>query len=104
MPAVKTAPTRANPLHDALVDADAKARLQASARSIGCDPIDISADGQHVDMPRMLDLMRRRGYEVGALVRPPHQPHIKAGLVTWTVAVGLPGARLTLAFFEPATP
>lgn len=104
MPAVKPAPTRSSPLHDALVDADTKARLRASAQRLGCDPFDISLDGQHFDMPRLIELMRRRGYDVGAPVRPQQQPNIKSGQVMWTVAVGMPGARLTLAFFEPATP
>lgn len=104
MPAAKAAPAHSRPLHDALADAAARTRLHAAAQRLGCDPLDMSADGQRFDMPRMLELMRRRGYDVGAPVRPQLQPWIKRGQVAWTVSVGMPGARFTLAFFEPATP
>lgn len=106
MSTVATRPVRAAPigtgqLHKALEDSRDHARLDDFCATMGCSAADVSADGIHLDILRVLDLMRARGYAVSAPIKPPHQP--RRDLTTWLLDVTLPnnGPCLRLAFLTP---
>lgn len=101
--ATRAAPIGSGPLHHALEDARDLAQLQALCRATGCAPADVSGDGIHVDMLRVLDLMRARGYGASVPVRP--QAQMRRGATTWLVAITLPngGPGVTVGFYVPNT-
>jgi hypothetical protein len=99
----RTAPIGSGPLHNALEDARDRAKLEAFCLAIGCAPADASSDGVHVDMLRVFDLMRRRGYSVSEPIRP--QAQQRKDVTTWLANVTLPagGPSLVLGFSTPNT-
>jgi len=86
-------------LHDALEGARDLAALNAFCATQACAPAEVSVDGRRLDMLRIFDLMRARGYDVADPVRPQHQP--RKGFTGWIVHVRMPGAELDLAFYTP---
>ena len=62
-------------LSQALAASAALARLQHLAKSVRCPPADLSSDGGHsIDMLRLLDVMRARGYHIDPPVMATAQP------------------------------
>lgn len=62
-------------LSQALAASAALARLQHLAKSVRCPPADLSSDGGHsIDMLRLLDVMRARGYHIDPPVMATTQP------------------------------
>ncbi len=107
MPSTAT-PTRAAPigrghLHNALEEARDRAHLQDLCRAVSCSAADVSSDDIHIDMLRVLDLMRQRGYLVSEPRRPTTQR--RHGRITWLVDVTLPAgaASFVWAFETPDT-
>lgn len=94
-------------LHQALEASTKSAALAAFCRNTGTQPGEVSADGISLDILRVFDAMRARGYQVSEPQRPQHQP--KKGLTAWWVHVGMPGAEFALGFYTtneqpPANP
>ncbi|MET3134975.1 acetolactate synthase regulatory subunit [Oxalobacteraceae bacterium GrIS 1.11] len=76
---------------------NAAGKLRAFADATGCDPLELSADdGKSLDLLRVLDAMRKRGYTVGVPVKPQAPQH--CGHTIWLVTVSMRGARVTLRF------
>jgi hypothetical protein len=100
-PKQAAAPIGTGHLHKALEDSRDHARLDDFCATMDCTAADVSADGIHLDILRVLDVMRGRGYQVSAPLKPPHQP--RRDLTTWLVDVTLPnnGPTLRLAFVTP---
>lgn len=98
-----TPPVGTGPLHQALEASRDLARLQAFCRSIRCAPTEVSSDGgKSLDILRVFDAMRRRGYSVSEPVRP--QAQQRKGFTAWVVNVTLPnGPACQLAFYTPDT-
>jgi hypothetical protein len=92
------APIGTGHLHKALEDSRDHAKLDAFCAAVGCTAAEASSDGVHLDILHVFDLMRARGYKVGALIKPPHQP--RPGFTTWLVDATLPnnGPSLRLGF------
>jgi hypothetical protein len=112
------APTRATPahknhttpigtgeLHQALEASRDLRALRDFCSAYVCTPDEVSSDGgKSLNVLRVLDLMRRRGYGVSDPTRPQHQPKHRQGLTTWLVDVTLPtGARFQMGFYTPST-
>jgi hypothetical protein len=102
-PSVKTRakPIGSGDLHRALEESRDLAALHAFCRANVCTAADVSSDGKRLDMLRVFDLMRTRGYTVSAPVKPQQQP--KKGLTAWYVHVGTAGAQFDLGFYTPNT-
>lgn len=100
-PKSAAAPIGTGALHQALVVQRDQSRLKDFCATLGCTVAEVSADGVHLDILRVLDLMRTRGYAVSAPIKPPHQP--RRDLTTWLVDVTLPnnGPCLRLGFVTP---
>jgi hypothetical protein len=100
----RTTPLGTGHLHQALEDARDLASLQQFCSAHVCTPAEVSSDGKRLDMLRVFDLMRSRGYQVSPPARSQHQP--KKGFTAWLVDVVLPGAgvRLTLRFYTSIHP
>lgn len=97
------APLGTGHLHRALEDARDLANLQSFCRALTCAAADVSSDGIHLDVLRVLDVMRQRGYGVGRPAPAPCQ--VRKGRTIWHVSVTLPagGPSLTLGFYTPNT-
>lgn len=93
-----TAPIGTGHLHKALEDSRDHAQLDAFCAAVGCMPSEASADGVHLDILHVFDLMRARGYKVSAPVKP--QQQLRPGFTTWLVDATLPnnGPSLRLGF------
>jgi hypothetical protein len=92
------APIGTGHLHKALEDSRDHARLDDFCAAVGCTAAEASADGVHLDILHVFDLMRSRGYKVSAPAKPQQQP--RAGFTTWLVEATLPnnGPSLRLGF------
>ena len=102
-PAATHAPLGSGDLHAALAAADASARLASFARTVGCDPLDLSADqGKSLDILRIISVMRGRGYTIADPVRP--QQQLARGMTTWLLAISFGGCSATLGFHLPLAP
>lgn len=99
----RTAPIGSGHLHNALEDARDRTKLHAFCAAIGCGPADASSDGVRVDMLRVFETMRRRGYTVSQPTRP--QAQLRKDVTTWLVNVTLPagGPSFVLGFSTPNT-
>ena len=98
------APLGTGHLHDALEGARDLAALNAFCAAQACTPAEVSSDGRRLDMLRIFDLMRSRGYDVSQPVRPQHQP--RKGFTAWLVHIRMPGAELDMGFYtqDPVAP
>jgi hypothetical protein len=97
----RTTPPGTGHLHQALEDSRDLATLQRFCSAHVCTPAEVSADGKRLDMLRVFDLMRGRGYQVSPPARAQHQP--KHGFTKWLVDITLPGPgpSVKLGFFTP---
>lgn len=95
------APMGTGQLHQALVVQRDLSKLQDFCSAVRCTHAEASADGIHLDILRVLDLMRGRGYQASAPIKPSHQS--RRDLTTWLVDITLPnnGPCLRLAFVTP---
>ena len=86
-------------LSQALAAAAALARLQHLATSIRCTPADLSSDGgRSIDILRVLDVMRARGYRIDAPAMAAAQPRPQHTI--WLIKIILPsgvGAKLAIS-------
>jgi hypothetical protein len=99
----RTTPPGTGHLHQALEDSRDRAQLAQFCSAHVCTPAEVSSDGKRIDMLRVLDLMRARGYEISAPARAHHQP-IK-GSTKWLAHVRLPtGPSFDMGFYTPNTP
>jgi len=73
--------------------------LQKFCSAHACTPDQVSEDGKRIHMPRVLQLMRIRGYQVSDPARPQHQP--KRGFTAWIVHVRMPKAEFDIGFYTP---
>lgn len=102
-PAKAAPPIGHGELHDSLVAANELARLKRVAKATGCTTQELATDsGKGVDLPRLLDAMRSRGYTVDEPKRPSQQLYLSRGLEVWTVDISICGTRATVAFRVPA--
>lgn len=95
------APIGTGHLHQALEDARDLAKLHAFCAATSCTEAEVSSDGVRLDMLRVLDLMRARGYGASSPTKSQHQP--RQGFTAWVVDVALPGpgARFAMGFYTP---
>ncbi|XYJ11791.1 hypothetical protein ACSUZJ_07320 [Telluria sp. B2] len=91
------APLGTGELHRALDSASKAAALQAFCRNTGTRPDEVSANGTDLDILRVFDAMRARGYQVSEPQRPQHQP--RKGFTAWWVHIRMPGAEFALGFY-----
>lgn len=91
-------------LSKALAAAATLARLQHLATSIRCAPADLSSDGgRSIDILRVLDVMRARGYHIDPPVIAKTQPQPQH--TVWLLDVVVPsGAGVRLAVPLPRAP
>lgn len=82
------APIGTGQLHQALVVQRDLSKLQDFCAAVHCTHAEASSDGVHLDILRVLDLMRQRGYKASAPIKAQHQP--RRDLTTWLVDVKLP--------------
>lgn len=94
--AARQPPSDNSPLSQVLAASSATAKLSSFCQFTGCDPLDLSADdGKSLDLLRVLEAMRKRGYEVTTPVKP--QAQLTRGHTTWLVTICIAGARVVLA-------
>jgi hypothetical protein len=100
----RTTPPGTGHLHQALEDSRDRIQLEQFCSAHVCTPAEVSSDGKRIDMLRVFDLMRARGYTVAPPARA--QTQLTKGFTAWLVDVALPGpgARLQLGFYTPNTP
>lgn len=91
-----------SPLSQELEAATARAQLNRFCSAHVCTAADVSEDGVHLHLPRVLQLMRNRGYEVSTPTKPQHQPKAREGLTAWTVHIRIPRVEFDVAFYTPS--
>lgn len=84
-------------LHQALEDARDRDALSQFCRAHVCTPAEVSEDGKRLHIPRILQLMRTRGYDVSEPTRPQHQP--KRGLTAWLVHIRMSRVEFDIGFY-----
>lgn len=97
-----SAPIGTGVLHNALEDARDLANLNGFCQGMHCTAAEVSSDGIRLDILRVIQMMRTRGYQVSDPVRPQAQP--RKGFTVWLINVTLPaGVAFTLGFCTPNT-
>lgn len=103
---MKTAPPKARTttpgtgeLSQALEEARDRETLSRFCSAHVCTPSEVSNGGNRLDMPRVLQLMRARGYDVSSPTKPQHQPKARQGLTAWIVHIRLPRAEFDIGFY-----
>ncbi|WP_036170387.1 hypothetical protein [Massilia sp. 9096] len=86
-------------LHQALEDERNRIQLAEFCSAHVCTPDQVSNDGKRLYLPRVLQLMRDRGYQVSEPAPAPHQP--KRGFTAWLVHVRIKSAEFDLGFYTP---
>ncbi|MES2126678.1 MAG: hypothetical protein V4463_05345 [Pseudomonadota bacterium] len=88
-------------MHRALEDARDLDTLHHFCANVGCDEAEVrDADGKRLDILKIFDAMRARGYTVAEPKR--SQTQCKRGFTTWGARITLPcGTSFILAFFTP---
>lgn len=86
-------------LSQALEEARDRETLNRFCSAHVCTPAEVSSDGKRLDMPRVLQLMRARGYDVSTPTKPQHQPKAREGLTAWIVHIRLPRAEFDIGFY-----
>lgn len=90
-------------LHQALENARDQGELARFCSAHVCTPTEVSEDGVRLHLPRVLQLMRARGYQVSDPIPPQHQP--KKGLTAWLVHILTPGGiEFDMGFYTPNEP
>jgi hypothetical protein len=93
----RTTPPGTGELHQALEDARDRVELARFCSAHVCTPSEVSVDGKRLHLPRVLQLMRNRGYQVSDPTRPQHQP--KKDFTAWIVHIRMPGAEFDIGFY-----
>jgi hypothetical protein len=93
----RTTPLGTGELHHALEDARDRVELARFCSAHVCTPDQVSQDGKRLHLPRVLQLMRDRDYQVSDPVRPQHQP--KKGFTAWTVHIRMPRVEFDIGFY-----
>jgi hypothetical protein len=96
-----TPPLGTGELHQALEDARNHDALIKFCSAHVCTPAEVSEDGKRLHLPRVLQLMRNRGYHVSDPKPAPHQP--KKGFTAWLVHVQIPRVEFDLGFYTRDT-
>ena len=95
----RTTLPRTGELSRALEDARDRDTLHKFCSAHVCTADQVSEDGNRLHLPRVLQLMRSRGYQVSDPVRAPHQP--KRGFTAWLVHIRVTRAEFELGFYTP---
>ena len=90
------------PLHQALATSEKTAALHSFCQATGTRPEEVSSDGTSLDVLRVFDAMRTRGYEVSKPQCPQHQP--KKGFTAWWVHVRKANVEFALGFYTANQP
>jgi hypothetical protein len=98
----RTTPIGTGELHQVLEDARDRAQLTKFCSAHVCTPTEVSEDGVRLHLPRVLQLMRSRGYQVADPVPAPMQP--KRGLTAWIVRIRMPKVEFDMGFYTPDAP
>ena len=99
----RTTPLGTGELHQALENARDQGELARFCSAHVCTPTEVSEDGVRLHLPRVLQLMRARGYQVSDPIPPQHQP--KKGFTAWLVHIRTPGGiGFDMVFYTPDTP
>jgi hypothetical protein len=98
----RTTPLGTGELHRALEDARNRVELATFCSAHVCTPTEVSEDGVRLHLPRVLQLMRSRGYQVADPVPAPIQP--KRGLTAWLVHIRMPKVEFAMGFYTPDVP
>jgi hypothetical protein len=93
----RTTPLGTGELHQALETARDRVELARFCSAHVCTPDQVSQDGQRLHLPRVLQLMRDRGYQVSDPKPAPHQP--KRGFTAWLVHIRTPKAEFDIGFY-----
>ena len=94
---VRTTPLGTGELHQALEDTRDRLELARFCSAHVCTPDQVSQDGKRLHLPRVLQLMRDRGYQVSDPTPPQHQP--KKGFTAWLVHIRMPRAEFDIGFY-----
>jgi hypothetical protein len=98
-PYTRTAAPGTGQLHQALEDARDRDTLRRFCSAYVCTPAEVSEDGKRLHMPRVLQLMRTRGYAVSEPFKAPHQP--KRGLTAWMVHIRTERVEFDIGYYTP---
>jgi hypothetical protein len=93
----RTTPLGTGELHQALENARDQGELARFCSAHVCTPTEVSEDGVRLHLPRVLQLMRARGYDVSDPTPPQHQP--KKGFTAWLVHIRMPRAEFDIGFY-----
>jgi hypothetical protein len=97
--AAHEAPLGTGELHQALTDSRDHAALTEFCSAHVCTPEEVSADGKRLHLPHVLQLMRKRGYQVSEPARSTHQPKAKQGLTAWLVHIRTARVEFDIGFY-----
>jgi hypothetical protein len=101
----RTTPIGTGELHQVLEDARDRVQLAHFCSAHVCTPDQVSADGKRLHLPRVLQLMRDRGYQVSEPTPAQHQPKAKQGLTAWLVHIRTPcNIEFDMGFYTPNEP
>lgn len=99
----RTSPLGTGELHQALEDTRDRVELVRFCSAHVCTTFEVSEDGKRLHLPRVLQLMRDRGYQVSDPTPPQHQP--KKGFTAWLVHIRTPGSiEFDIGFYTPNEP
>lgn len=89
-------------LHQALETARDRVELARFCSAHVCTPAEVSEDSVRLYLPRVLQLMRDRGYQVSDPTPAQLQP--KRGFTAWLVHIRMPKVEFDLGFYTPDAP
>lgn len=98
----RTTPIGTDDLHRTLEEARDRNELSRFCSANVCTPSEVSEDGVRLHFPRVLQLMRNRGYQVSDPKPAPLQP--KKGFTAWLVRICVSRAEFDIGFFTPNRP
>jgi hypothetical protein len=99
----RTTPPSTGELHRTLEEARDQGELSRFCSAHVCTTFEVSKDGKRLHLPRVLQLMRDRGYQVSDPTPPQHQP--KKGFTAWLVHIRTPGGiEFDMGFYTPNEP
>lgn len=99
----RTTPLGTGELHQALEDARDQGELARFCSAHVCTTFEVSEDGKRLHLPRVLQLMRDRGYHISDPTPPQHQP--KKSFTAWLVHIRTPGGiEFDMGFYTPNEP
>lgn len=96
---VRTTVPGTGELSRALEDARDRDSLRKFCCAHVCTADQVSEDGQRLHLPRVLQLMRDRGYQISDPKPAPHQS--KRGFTAWLVHICIPRVEFDISFYTP---